>query len=293
MVREIAEEGLGHPATLDATLFQQMDMEQAEIQSAAAGIAAVLSARAPGKETPNEDAAAVFHVGDTSAVLLVADGVGGLPSGELAAALALQEIEKTLLRSIQEGMRLRNGVLNGIESANQAIQQLGAATTLVALEIEGETVRPYHVGDSAVLVVGLRGRIKWQTVAHSPVGHAVEAGLLDEEEAMQHEDRYLISNFVGSPEMRIEVGPSLRLAQYDTVLLATDGIFDNLHVQEIIDRVRRGPLAKAAKALGTDSRRRMLDPAEGEPSKADDATFILYRRKPKRRARARSRKPVV
>ena len=80
------------------------------------------------------------------------------------------------------------------------------------MEISNGSVRPYHVGDSVILLVGQRGKIKLQTVSHSPVGYAVEAGVLDEVEAMHHQDRHVVSNFIGSPEMRIEVGAPLRLA---------------------------------------------------------------------------------
>jgi serine/threonine protein phosphatase PrpC len=129
-----------------------------------------------------------------------------------------------------------------------------------------------------ILVVGQRGRVKLQTTSHSPVGFAVEAGVLDEREAMHHEDRHLVSNVVGSPEMKIEIGPRLRLAMHDTVLLASDGLFDNLHIEEIVDRVRKGPLEVAARRLAQDSWERMTCPRSGQPCKPDDLTFILFRR---------------
>src|SRR5262249_29126328 len=48
------------------------------------GAAAVFSARSPHKETPNEDAAAFWPVGQVSGVLAVADGLGGHAGGERA-----------------------------------------------------------------------------------------------------------------------------------------------------------------------------------------------------------------
>ena len=137
--------------------------------------------------------------------------------------------------------------------------------------------RPYHVGDSEILVVGQRGRIKLQTVSHSPVGYAVEAGLLTQKEALHHDDRHLVSNLIGSPDMRIEVGSPMVLAPRDTVLLATDGLFDNLTVREIVKMIRAGPLLDAASALIRACESRMQSPGAGTPSKPDDVTFILYR----------------
>ena len=46
----------------------------------------------------------------------------------------------------------------------------------------------------------------------------VEAGWLDEEEALHHEDRHIVSNMIGAPNMRIEIGSVVRLAAHWGVL---------------------------------------------------------------------------
>ncbi len=125
--------------------------------------------------------------------------------------------------------------------------------------------------------MGQRGKVKLQTVSHSPVGYAVESGLIDQDEAMHHADRHLISNMVGSADMRIEVGPKRRLSPRDTLLLATDGLFDNLLAAEIVEYVRKGSLAHAADVLLATSRQRMAQPENGHPSKPDDLTFVMFR----------------
>ena len=255
-------------------------MREVERHRIGGGTSVVFSAVSPGKDTPNEDAAALIPVNDHAAVLVVADGLGGVRAGEQASSLAVEAIEAEVREADRGEPMLRTAILNGIERANQAISALevGAATTLAVAEIEDGRVRSYHVGDSMILVVGQRGRMKLQTVSHSPVGLAVAAGFLDETEAMHHEDRHIVTNVVGCPQMRIEVGPSVRLAACDTLLLATDGLFDNLHTEEIVDSIRKGPLDRAGRKLASEARRRMTEPAEGEPSKPDDLTFVLFRR---------------
>jgi serine/threonine protein phosphatase PrpC len=128
-------------------------------------------------------------------------------------------------------------------------------------------------------VTGQRGRIKWQTIPHSPVGYAVEAGLLDAGEALHHEDLHIVSNLLGAKEMRIELGATLTLARRDTVVLASDGLSDNLHLGEIVERLRMGPLIRSADAVAELGRKRMQAPSEGSPSKPDDLTFIALRRR--------------
>jgi serine/threonine protein phosphatase PrpC len=114
----------------------------------------------------------------------------------------------------------------------------------------------------------------------------VESGLLDETEAMHHDERHLVSNTMGSPNMRIEIGPKLQLAPCDTLLLASDGLFDNLHVSEIVERIRTRSLEQVGRRLAEDCHRRMLGEGPDRPCHPDDLTFLAYR--PGRAARSAS-----
>ena len=263
----------------DAKLYFECDMERTETFSIGGGTAAVFTCGSPDKQTPNEDAAALIPFDAESCVLVVADGVGGVRGGEQASRLAVEALWSELTDAARNGTPRRTAILDAIEAANEAVVGLsvGAATTLSVVEIQGDSARPYHVGDSMVLVVGGLGKIKMQTISHSPVGFAVEAGVLDETEAMHHEDRHLVSNVLGTPNMRIDVGSSLRLARRDTVVLASDGLSDNLHSAEIIELVRKGPIGSAAGLLAESARRRMVRPMETLPSKPDDLTVLAYR----------------
>jgi serine/threonine protein phosphatase PrpC len=255
------------------------EMEEVIVRALAAGEVAVFSCRCPGRDGSNEDSAAVLPFGDGSYVLAVADGLGGGRSGARASALAIEMLEAALLEAQREQWPLRTAVLNGIERANEAIRALGvgACTTLSAVEVSDGAIRPYHVGDSMILLIGQRGRLKLQTVAHSPVGFAVEAGLLDEGEAMHHKERHLVSNVLGAEDMRIEVGSQRRIAPRDTLLLASDGLSDNLRIDEIVALLRTGPLDAACDRLAELARARMHTPTEGEPCKPDDLTFVAFR----------------
>jgi serine/threonine protein phosphatase PrpC len=269
---------LVHPD--QARLYCEGAMTEAETHQIAGGAAAVFSAPCPGKETSNEDSAALIPFGATSGVLAVADGMGGTRGGEQASALAVRALHRSLAEAARRGALMRTAILDGIESASRAVMELavGAATTLAVVEVQGGSVRPYHVGDSMILVVGQRGKVKLQTVSHSPVGFAVEAGVLDAAAAMHHEDRHLVSNVLGAADMRIEVGSTLKLAPRDTLILSSDGLFDNLHLDEVVARLRKGTLGSGVRRLSEDSARRMTQPEPGEPSKPDDLTFVAFRR---------------
>jgi serine/threonine protein phosphatase PrpC len=260
-------------------IFGNGEMTAPELCPFVGGSAVVFTQSSPGKDSPNEDAAALVPIDDDRGVLVVADGVGGHASGDKASRLAIDSLASAVALAAQEERPLREGILSGIESANHAVLDLGtgAATTLAVAQIEKGTVRSFHVGDSMILVAGQRGKIKHQTISHSPVGYAVESGILDEAEAVHHEERHIVSNLVGMPDMRVDMGSKIHLAARDTVVLASDGLFDNLYLEEIIEHVRKGPLAKVARSLLAVGQERMQKHDAKLPSKPDDLTFIVFR----------------
>lgn len=245
----------------------------------AGGVAIAYTNCDPGKETGNEDSVALLPYGPAAAVLVVADGAGGLPAGKRASLTAVNTLAESLSAANDKTTLLRTAILNGIEAANDAVLALanGSATTMTVITLEGRLARSYQIGDSEAIVIGQRGLVKLQTTAHSPTGFAVEAGFLDEREALHHAERHLVSNFVGTTDMRIDVGAAVELDLRDTVLVASDGLMDNVHVAEIIEIVRKGPLSAAADALVDLADQRMRDVRDGQPSKPDDLSFILYR----------------
>ena len=249
----------------------------------AGGSAVAYTSRDPEKETENEDTVAIIPYGPGAAVLVVADGAGGLPAGKRASLTVVETLAASLQSAMDKTMLLRTAILNGIEAANAAVLGLanGSATTLTVITIEGLTARSYQVGDSEAIILGQRGVIKFQTSVHSPTGFAVEAGFLDERAALLHEERHLVSNFIGTADMRIDVGATVELSPRDTILLASDGLMDNVHLDEIIECVRKGSLSDAASSVAELAHRRMQAPCAGQPSKPDDLSLILFR-KPER-----------
>ncbi|MFQ6006748.1 MAG: PP2C family protein-serine/threonine phosphatase, partial [Woeseia sp.] len=238
------------------------------------------TSRSPDKETENEDTVAAIPFGPDAVVLVVADGAGGLPAGRQASRTAVFKLAESLHAAMTDAMLLRTAILNGIEAANQAVLDIGndCATTMTVVAIEGIISRTYQVGDSEAIVVGQRGRVKSQTMVHSPTGFAVEAGFLDEREALHHEDRHLVSNFVGMNDMRIDVASAVHLRPRDTVLLASDGLTDNIHFDEVIEIMRKGPLGDAMKSMTRLARHRMTTESTMQPSKPDDLSVILFRK---------------
>jgi protein phosphatase len=262
-------------------------LDQAEPVPIAAESAEIVCLSASGSEqaASNEDAAGVWEPRPGVVVVAVADGVGGGPQGAQASAFAMESIDRAVSADPEGG--LRGAIVDAFEQANARILDAarGAGTTLVVVELVDGVARSYHAGDSGALLVGQRGRIRMETLHHSPTGYAVASGLLDRDESKSHEERSYLSNCVGAADMRIEIGPPVRMAPRDTLLLASDGVLDNVRHDVLVDCIRRGPLPEAAGRLRDHAHRAMRGEDPELPAHPDDATAVLLRL---RSARSRS-----
>lgn len=266
-------------------LLSEEDKAERREFEVAGGLAIAYSCRSPDKPVANEDTVAALTLGNDAGILVVADGAGGMPAGRRASRRAVDVLLSTI-SDLHDG-NLLNAVMAAIAAANDAVMAMmtGSATTMTIFSIENRRVRVFQVGDSEGIVTGQRGRIRLMTTAHSPTGFAVEAGLLDARAALYHPERHLVSNFIGMQDMRIDVGAEIQLNPFDTVLLASDGLTDNLFQDEIIEIMRRGPMQTAMDRLTETAHGRMFDAESHYPGKPDDLSVILYR--PERGARIR------
>lgn len=243
------------------------------------GVCLFYTARDGRKQTSNEDAALIAGTVNAATILAVADGVGGQPDGEVASRICLETLAETLRAPEAEGVALRELVLASFEEANRRLLTGGSgrAATLVVATIENRELRCYWVGDSGILVFSARGATRMQNIAHSPVGYALDSGWLDEREAMLHAERHLVSNVIGTADMHVSISSPIRLRLQDSVVLASDGLFDNLYVAEIIATMRRGRLSRVLREVVALCQRRMRHPLPGEPGKSDDLTILAFR----------------
>lgn len=257
------------------TRFNATD-EEAIAETLAHGEVACFSNRSPSKDTPNEDALGVIPVDKETTVLVVADGLGGMPAGEQAS----QTVVECLIESLEDNsISVREAILNGIDNANQAIMDLktGAGTTVSIAELSGNKLRTYHAGDSLILLTTSHGNIKHQSLSHSPIGYALICGAINAENAMRHPERNLISNYVGCADMHINIGPVIELAPQDTLILSSDGLPDNLYEYEICEYIRKGPMLDGVNELILECQKNMLEPLPDRRCHPDDLTLICFR----------------
>ena len=236
------------------------------------------SNRSPLKHTPNEDALGIIPVADDTTVMVVADGMGGMPDGEQAARIIIETLTETLSQK-PDNQLLRDAIISGIDESSQKIKGLrnGAGATVSIVEINGNKLRSYHAGDSLILLTTSHGNIKYLSMAHSPIGYALECGAIEQVPAMNHEERNLISNYVGMQEMFIHIGPVIEMAPQDTVIVSSDALSDNLYEQEISEFIRKGELLDSANEMIEVCNENMLNVMPDRRCHPDDFSFICFR----------------
>lgn len=218
----------------------------------------------------NEDAATVLTTPDEATLMAVADGVGGLPRGEAASRAALETLGANVKRETIE---------RSFELANEAVHKMrGPACTLVVAIISTEgALTTLHAGDSQAMVIGGKGKLKHITTPHTVAGLGERAGLLEGEEVESHPERHVVTNALGDKVVRMERTSWGTLAKRDTVLLASDGLFDNLASDVVAAKLYGGVLLDRVKALSEEARARME--SEDESAKPDDLTIVAWRRR--------------
>ncbi|WP_457629920.1 Stp1/IreP family PP2C-type Ser/Thr phosphatase [Oceanithermus sp.] len=205
----------------------------------------------PGRQrTTNQDAVGQ-HVNGSYGIFVVADGMGGHRTGELASRMAV----KNIVDVVREEEPSPNLLLDAFEEANESIytagqrpESRGMGTTATALALNLPYAIIAHVGDSRAYL--LRDGVLTQlTQDHSWVAERMRQGLLTPSEARNHRWRNVITNALGSfPEARVDL-IGLKVQPGDRFLLCSDGlsgVLEDSVLQEILEEL---PPAEAVERL--------------------------------------------
>ncbi|HZJ66610.1 MAG TPA: protein phosphatase 2C domain-containing protein, partial [Kofleriaceae bacterium] len=198
----------------------------------------------------NEDAA---YMEPTNGFFIVADGMGGHAAGEVASAMAVDTVRKTLegaRREIEQFKRAptdagRRTIVqllqSAVLSAHQAVFQrgqheadkAGMGTTLDVVLIAGPEAFVAHVGDSRTYLVR-DGRSSQITTDHTVAEVLVIEGKLTIEEAQVSPLRTILVNAIGvSADVGVEMA-HVTLKRGDRLLLCSDGLHDYFPIEEEI-----------------------------------------------------------
>ena len=196
-----------------------------------------------------------------AALLLVADGMGGAPAGDVASQLAVEAARRSVESQgfsattadedvadlLQEAVRAANDAVWSRATTEPGTRGMG--TTLVLAIVRPGRAAIANVGDSRAYLLR-QGSLDQITVDHSYVAEAVQAGRLTAAEARIHSHRNIITRVVGTQDT-VEADISLiAFDEGDTLLLCTDGLHGPLDDAEIATVLAESVLADAGLAPG-------------------------------------------
>jgi protein phosphatase len=212
----------------------------------------------PGRKRKNNEDS--FAVEPAVGLVVVADGMGGHQSGEVASGLAVEALREFVVRATRdadltwpfgldaERSFAANCLATGIKLANRRVYReaalrdslAGMGTTLVAALIQEDRLTYAGVGDSrAYLLRG--GSLRQLTRDDSWVEAAVAQHLIAPRERESHPFRHVLTKAVGLQEdVEFESGEET-LEEDDRIVLCSDGLHSVVSEDEIRDIVEAHP----------------------------------------------------
>src|SRR5580693_1004916 len=185
-------------------------------------------------------------------LFVVADGMGGHGSGDLASRIAIEEMSACVaLRPL-----FAEAVLTALEHANRHIIERDAAnrmgTTVAGLAgletAGGDQLMVFNVGDSRVYRLS-GDRLEQLTVDHSEVQELVLAGVLTREQARTHPRRNIVTRALGSAPTVHSDHWLLPAVGGDRFLICSDGLTGELPDEVILPLLTVGGPQQSAESL--------------------------------------------
>lgn len=210
--------------------------------------------------THNEDAYLLESWPDQSAMLaVVADGIGGNRSGEIASQIAVDTFAELLEQPLPKDVSEQHELLlkqcyeadrRIREQACQSFKTLGMGTTIVAAIITPTTYIHVYAGDSRFYHFR-QGKLQYQTADHTLVQVLVEIGRIKPEDIPTHPMRSVLNSCLGGknaegnfsidPKWQADNPPVIDVQSGDLFLLCSDGLTNWVSKEEIEEIVANYP----------------------------------------------------
>jgi len=202
--------------------------------------------------THNEDTLFTFNslmdgIDSSSAfgIYLVADGMGGHQSGEVASRLAAQAasqhlFERVFEKYLYDGESFSEDELSQITGeAVDAAQTLirrrvpGGGTTLTLVMAVGDRLFSAHVGDSRLYIVEKEGDLRLKTRDHSLVKRLIDLGEITEKEASVHPQRNVLYRALGQMDPFEPDLDQFSIQKGERLLICSDGLWGVLEPEQL------------------------------------------------------------
>ena len=194
----------------------------------------------------NEDFYEYFENEDFK-LYIIADGMGGHNSGDIASETACREVLKFIKENFYDFNDKEELLRNAFRIANKTILTLalknesnrGMGTTLVVGLIYKNDIYIANVGDSSCYLKRGLDVIKI-TKDHSLVQELIDSGSISKEEAKKHPNKNVITRAIGT-SLKVDVDIfKLDYRDNDIYMLCTDGLSNEIDIKEKMMHILNG-----------------------------------------------------
>ncbi|MGD1920636.1 MAG: serine/threonine phosphatase, partial [Pleurocapsa sp.] len=174
---------------------------------------------------------------------IVCDGMGGHAAGEVASAMAVENLQKYFYSLLQQDFPDHKTIEKGILLANDALYQTNIensrsgsgrmGTTLVMALLQDTQLAIAHVGDSRIYRVPRRQGLEQLTLDHEVGQREINRGV-EPDIAYGRPDAYQLTQALG-PRENNYVRPDIQFMEITEdclLLLCSDGLSDNDFLEE-------------------------------------------------------------
>jgi serine/threonine protein phosphatase PrpC len=181
-------------------------------------------------------------------LLVVCDGMGGAPAGDVASRVATSVIKQQFESAGPSALTAPGPTLEGaVEGANRAIldevrehpEDKGMGTTCTAAVLAPEHLSLAQVGDSRAYLLR-DGRLELLTRDQTMASKLVESGALKPEEVEHFPYRHVLLQALGIAATIHPVLTDVELREGDRILLCSDGLHGPVR-DELIQAILRAP----------------------------------------------------
>jgi serine/threonine protein phosphatase PrpC len=167
--------------------------------------------------------------------LLVADGVGGLATGNIASCIVANTWRNAFIDRIFEISTLQENIEFIIQKtidqlldySSKHCESSGMGSTLATLAWINEQLVSIHIGDSRVYHFDMKGNLKWRSKDHSLVQELIDGNVISKEQAITHPQRNIITRVIQAKndfKTYADINILKDVKDGDIVLLCSDGI---------------------------------------------------------------------
>lgn len=202
------------------------------------------------KEGVNEDAVVVNTEKDGFVMI---DGMGGPGKGQAAA----QILANAFKEGLEQDMDFATMQQNAYERMrDQGLGKNGAC--YIAGRVEGDRLDIAQAGDVRLLIIGGDGAIRFSTT----------------DEKLPPPQDNVVTNVVTGNDPGSTTTTSQQIKQGDRILVAPDGIFDNISSEELAQKIHGKSIPEALKIIDDITEQRMKSGAQG--TKPDNRSVLIY-----------------